>query len=285
MNIKGARLGIIGGKGKMGSFIKKTLEKDVEILVSDQGTKLTNVDLVKECTIIVISVPIRKTVSVIEEIAPHLTKDHLLLDVCSLKQKSCEAMGKTKAEAIGVHPMFAPSAKDMNHQTIVLCPVTKTKMLECIKAMFEKKGANVVVSTPEHHDKMMGVVQCLTHFISISYILAMKNLGITLGELVDYASPVYLIELLMSGRILAQDKSLYTDIQLQNPASKEILEGFLKGASQLKDLVAASNTNEFEKCFEGLSDYLGSFKDTAKSVSEKLLDTVKESKEELLRSC
>ncbi|PCI95384.1 prephenate dehydrogenase [Candidatus Aerophobetes bacterium] len=284
MDGKSFDVGIIGGDGKMGSFLKKAFEKEHTVYVSDKESKLSNVDLVKKCNVIIVSVPIRETVSVIEEISPHLTEDHLLLDVCSLKEKPCRAMAKTKAHVVGMHPMFAPSCGSMENQTVVLCPLKETPRLSCMKGFFESAHARVVVTTPENHDKMMGIIQCLTHFISIVYVLTMKNLDVEIKELVDYASPVYLIELLMSGRILAQDKSLYTDIQMQNPKSPEVLKAFSEATLFLETLVKEGNVDGFEKTFEELSNYLGPLKKTASEVSSELVKVVNNKKETILKS-
>ncbi|MCH9631374.1 MAG: T-protein [Chlamydiia bacterium] len=277
-------VGIIGGDGKMGSFLKKVFEKEHSVYVSDKGSKLSNLDLVEKCNVIIVSVPIRETVSVIEEITPHLTENHLLLDVCSLKEKPCDAMVKTKAHAIGMHPMFAPSSGGMKNQTVVLCPLKETPRLDCIKCFFEKAHARVVVTSPKNHDKMMGIIQCLTHFISIVYVLTMKNLDVEMQELVDYASPVYLIELLMSGRILSQDKSLYADIQMQNPKSPEVLKAFSEATQFLKNIVNEGDSEGFEKTFEDLKAYLGPLGKVASEVSSEFVQVVNNKKETILKS-
>ena len=64
-------VGIIGGTGKMGNFFRGVFERaGHEVRVSGRKTDLTNARLAQESDIVIVSVPIRATVPVIEEIAP-----------------------------------------------------------------------------------------------------------------------------------------------------------------------------------------------------------------------
>ena len=88
---------------------------------------LTDIQSAEQCDLVIVSVPIRDTVRVIEEIAPLLTQDQLLCDLTSLKVAPVDAMLKSKAQVIGLHPMFGPTVSSLRHQTIIVCPARATE--------------------------------------------------------------------------------------------------------------------------------------------------------------
>ena len=64
-------IGIIGGKGEMGAYFAEFFERNgFEVIVSDRRTKLTNKELAKKADVVIVSVPIRVTEKVIQEVAP-----------------------------------------------------------------------------------------------------------------------------------------------------------------------------------------------------------------------
>ncbi|MBU1956146.1 prephenate dehydrogenase/arogenate dehydrogenase family protein [Patescibacteria group bacterium] len=72
-------IGIIGGNGKMGMWFKKFFENlGFEILISGTRTTLTNIELAKKADIVIVSVPIQKTIEVIKEVRKNVKKNALL---------------------------------------------------------------------------------------------------------------------------------------------------------------------------------------------------------------
>jgi Prephenate dehydrogenase len=61
---------------------------------------------------------------------------------------------------------------------------------------------------PEEHDRAMGFVQGMTHFMLISAGKAMKDAKFDMSESRKFSSPVYDLILDLVGRILAQDPKL-----------------------------------------------------------------------------
>ncbi len=61
------KAGIIGGTGKMGQlFVPVFGRAGYEVLVAGRSTPLTSEDLARLCDLVIVSVPIRDTVQVIE---------------------------------------------------------------------------------------------------------------------------------------------------------------------------------------------------------------------------
>ena len=213
------KAGIIGGTGKMGRLFVPVFERaGYEVCVSGSSTTVTNATIARTCDLVIVSVPIHDTVRIINEIAPHLREDQLLCDFTSLKSDPVRAMLRSKAEVIGLHPMFGPTVSSISGQTIVMCPArTADARLDQLKSIFLKEGAICTITTPEEHDRMMAIVQGLTHFVTICLADTIRRLGVDIQETEKFMSPVYQIELSLMGRLLSQDPAMYADILEQNP--------------------------------------------------------------------
>jgi prephenate dehydrogenase len=245
------RVGIIGGTGKMGAFFRKVWEAEGHtVQVSGRNTACTSADLARNNDMVVISVPIRSTVGVIDEIAPLLTGDQILCDLTSLKMRPIEAMLRSSAEVIGLHPMFGPGVTSLRGQTIIACPVRCRKESEdMVMGAFSRQGARVVSVTPEVHDRMMAVVQGLVHFSTLCMADTMRRSGIDIGDALRCTSPVYRIEMGLIGRLLGQDPDLYADMLIMNPFISPVLGELHQAMQYLEEVVGRGDREAFRTFF------------------------------------
>ncbi len=237
------KAGIIGGTGKMGRFFTPVFERaGYEVMVSGRSTPLTNADLAEQCDLVIVSVPIHDAVRVIEEITPVLTRGQVLCDFTSLKRDQVAAMLKSRAQVIGLHPLFGPTVPSLRHQTIIVCPARAgEKTVNSLVSIFTREGAQCTVTSPEQHDRMMAVVQGLTHFVTLCMAESVRRLGVDIESTKAFTSPVYQLELSLVGRLLSQDPSLYADILQQNPYVPEVLSACTKSAETLTRIVASGD--------------------------------------------
>lgn len=231
-----------------------------EVLVSGRSTSLSGTELAAQCDIVVVSVPIRSTVRVIEEIAPVLSKDQLVCDLTSLKMEPVAAMMRSRAQVIGLHPMFGPTVRSLKRQTIIVCPVRCDEpTLHTLLTIFRNEGAECTITTPEAHDRMMAVVQGLTHFVTLGMADAVRRMDIDADKTKAFMSPVYQIELALVGRLLSQDPDLYGDILQQNPYVTDAVVAFRDAVEDLCAIVASGDANRFREFFERNARHFGAF--------------------------
>ncbi|MFA6226426.1 MAG: prephenate dehydrogenase/arogenate dehydrogenase family protein [Methanoregula sp.] len=268
------KAGIIGGTGKMGRLFAKVFEKaGYEVLVSGRKTAITAADIATQCDIVIVSVPIRETVRVISEITPLMKPGQILCDFTSLKVRPVEAMLKSKADAIGLHPMFGPTVKSISRQTIIVCPARADEArVAALVAVFEAQGAICTIATPEEHDRIVAVVQGLTHFATLCMADTMRRLGVDLRKAGQFESPVYQIELSLVGRLLSQDPALYADILQQNPYVPEVLAACRSSAADLAAIIDAKDPEQFKKFFEKNSRHLGRYCDEGQKTTDALIE-------------
>ena len=268
------KAGIIGGTGKMGRLFAPVFEQaGYEVLVSGRSTELTNRDIAEQCDLVIVSVPIHDTVRVIDEIAPLLKHDQLLCDFTSLKARPVEAMLRSRAGVIGLHPMFGPTVHSLRHQTIIVCPARASDaVLHARLSIFRAQGAECTITTPEAHDRMMAVVQGLTHFVTLCMADSIRRLGIGIEKTDAFTSPVYKIELSLMGRLLSQDPALYAGILQQNPYVPEVLAACRSAAGELGAIIESQDPEAFRHFFEQNNRHLGDYCPEGQDMIDVLID-------------
>jgi prephenate dehydrogenase len=270
------KAGIIGGTGKMGRLFAPVFERaGYEVLVSGRSTPMTNTRLAELCDIVIISVPIHDTVRVIREIAPVLTKDQLLCDFTSLKTQPVAAMLESKARVIGLHPLFGPTVLSLRQQTIIVCPArAPEETLQSLVSLFTREGAHCTLATPDQHDRMMAVVQGLTHFVTLCMAESVRKLGVDIETTLAFTSPVYQIELSLVGRLLSQDPSLYADILQQNPYVPDVLSACTSSADDLLEIVKSGDPDRFRDFFLRNTRHLGQYCEEGMKTTDALIESV-----------
>jgi len=257
----------------MGAFFREVFSRaGHEVMVSGRMTDIRNEDIARLCDIIVVSVPIRETVSVIREISPFLSEDQVFCDLTSLKVAPVRAMLESRAKVVGLHPMFGPTVESLRCQTIVATPARcDEETLETLFEVFRSQGARITVTTPEEHDKAMAVVQGLTHYVSLGMAGTMRRLGVTPEDTMAFMSPIYQIEMSLVGRLLSQDPELYADILMLNPAVPQVIAACEESFSALREAVSGGDPAAFERLFIENSHHFGDYCERAAKESDMLI--------------
>jgi len=291
---------IIGGTGETGRWFAEFYKKhgfDVVVwgvnnrkdIAQDLGVQFAS-DLdaeIKKSDIVLISVPINIAEEIIEEIAPKMPAGSLLMDITSIKTGPVKAMIKyapLDVEILGTHPMFGPSIPDIRGQTVIFTPVEGrcSKWFPVIKNLYEDNGAHIEILDAVQHDKMMAVIQGLTHFAYISIGSVFRELEFDVANSRRFMSPMYDIMLDLVGRILAQNPFLYAMIQM-NPEVAEVHKAYIRQCNLMADFVKRKDIEGFVNLMKKASSHFGDT-ESALRRSEKLIDTKIAEHEELVRS-
>jgi len=268
------RILILGGTGETGSwFARYFKEKGFDVAVWGPSGKVAVAerlgvryahDMIKEVEasdIVMVSVPIDRTVEIIKQVAPCMHPGSLLMDVTSLKSEPVKAM-KTYApkgvEVLGTHPMFGPTMPALKGQTIILTPVERKsgRWLPEMKALFESDGAHIEVLDADEHDEIMAVVQALTHFAYIGIGAALKSLDFDVQRSRKFMSPVYEIMIDFVGRILDQNPELYASIQ-KNPKAMRIRQTFIAECMHLCEHADSGDLEGFKQVMREAAEHYG----------------------------
>jgi len=269
-------VGIIGGTGRMGGFFSKVFsDAGHTVLAAGRNTEVTPRDIARQCELVIVSVPIRETVSVIDSIAPFLSEEQILGDLTSLKVRPVEAMLQSKAQVIGMHPMFGPSATSLLRQTVIVTPARcDTPSLERILAIFRDQGARITMTTPKEHDRMMAVVQGLTHFVTLVMADTMRRMNTKPEDTLPFMSPVYRMEMNLAGRLLSQEPGLYSDMLRMNPYFAPVIAASLESHKEIAKSVTGDTATEFSDIFRMNSEYFGDYRETALEETDYLIESM-----------
>ncbi len=294
------RILIIGGTGETGRWFTDFYKKhgfDVVIwginkrkdIAQELGVKFAD-DLdseIKKSDIVMISVPINITEKTIQDIAPKMSPGSLLMDITSIKTVPMEAMQKhapASVEILGTHPMFGPSIPDIRGQIVIFTPVEgrSSRWFPVIRSLYEESGAHIEIMDAVQHDKMMAVVQGLTHFTYISIGSVFRELEFDVANSRRFMSPMYDIMLDLVGRILAQNPYLYAMIQM-NPEVAKVHKAYIAQCDLMADIIRKKDIEGFVDLMKKASVH---FRDTESALrrSEKLIGTKIAEHEELVRS-
>ena len=259
------KIAVIGGTRGLGEWIAKFLKSrgfDITVtgrdeLAGERVSKKLGVDYTSSNTsaasqadIVIVSVPIDVTSSAIKEVAPVMKEGSLIMDVTSVKEEPSRLMQEYAphgVEVLPIHPMFGPRIRSLDGQVIVVAPTTKGKWYNKIYNFFEEENARIIVTTPEIHDRMMSVVQGLTHLTYISIAATIERLGVDIKESRNFASPIYDLMVDMIARIVAQNPYLYYSIQTHNRYTKKTHKTFISIYNELNEMISSGNEEGFVK--------------------------------------
>lgn len=257
------KIAIVGGTGQFGQHMGEYLQEGNEILISGSSVERAKEEaephgweygegkeIVKDADVVIISVPIKKTVEIIHEVGPNVPDDALLCDVTSVKQKPVEAMKQYSEEVLGMHPMYAPS-NSIKGQKIVMCPEKGNKWT-MFEEFWKEHGADLHFTDPESHDKATSIVQGLMHYSELVIADVIRRSEFSNEELDEYSTPIYQIITDLTARMLNQKAELYGSIQNENPEIGEVRRTFLESAEDLEDVIG--DEEKFSKRFQEMGE-------------------------------
>lgn len=266
------KVGIIGGTHGTGAQFASLLKKQgFKVQVSGRKTKTTNGQLAKESDILIFAPPLLNSVEIIKKTISHCTKkDQLILDVCSLKTNQMRAMSRAAGQVIGMHPLFGSFFKKVRGQNIILCPANR-KYLSELTGLLRTLGLRVHLMSSEAHDQLMATIQVIPHLNALISGNLFRELNIHPELSLELCSPIYKTELLMIGRIYAQNPELYSAILAQNPLSKTIAQKLMNIVSNAAIEIAHGNVDLLTKTFKLNQKHFGAFAQKALVQSQKII--------------
>ena len=270
------RVAIVGAAGGMGQLWTRLLTTvGHEVLKVDVDTALTVQDAAAQADVVLIAVPIDVTLDVIARVGPAMHEDALLTDITSVKAGPMDAMLQhSSCAVIGTHPLFGPSVRSMQNQRLAFVQGRDESGVWApwLRTTYSSLGLTLLDTDADTHDRIMSVVQVLTHHATEVMGRAMRRLGVPLEETLKFTSPVYRMELLMTARHFAQDADLYRAIETGNPNCAAVTEAFKASADELSHALASGDADGFRTMFAEVTDFLGPFAQGAMEQSSALIE-------------
>ena len=117
----------------------------------------------------------------------------------------------------------------------------------------------------------MSIVQVLRHFSTIAYGYHLMEENIDLDKVLELSSPIYRLELIMVGRLFAQNSELYSDIIFSEKQNIPMVKRFIQRLLDLFEALEKQDKESFSELFDNVSNWFGDNADKFLQESNQLL--------------
>lgn len=264
---------IIGGNGQLGSIFASAFRSSgyhVDALSRrnwDEAEKM-----LENPSLVIVCVPIDVTDQVIRNLSG-LPEDCVLADFTSVKSAPLKAMLEThRGPVMGLHPMFGPDIASLAKQVIVYCEGRFPEQCQWVLAQMRIWGARIEAVDALEHDEAMSIIQALRHFTTYAYGVFLAQTNADLDCLVKLSSPIYRLELMMVGRLFAQDPNLYADVILSAHRNLETIRHYSEFVEKSLKIIDSQDKDAFVSSFLKAREYFGDYAAQFMRESKLLLD-------------
>ena len=209
------------------------------------------------CDLVLVALYPDAAVAYMQEIAPLLKKDCVLMDLCGVKEQVCEVGFALAAQYgfcfVGGHPMAGTHNSGIKYTRanlftgapMVIVPPTyeDIALLGRIKDMLSPMGfGSITVSTAKEHDRMIAFTSQLAHVVSNAYVkspTAREHKGFSAGSYKDMTRVAWLNEYMWSELFLQNSEPLLYEIDSLISSLTEYRNAIAEGDKDtLRDLLA-----------------------------------------------
>ncbi|MHC1479695.1 prephenate dehydrogenase [Frateuria aurantia] len=228
-------IGIVGSQGAYGRWLGQFFSQrlGLQVLGRDPAgdEALSEAALIAAADVLIFSAPIRVTPELIRHyvrLAAGTERGKLWMDLTSIKSAPVEALLESQAEVVGLHPMCAPpKTPTLRGRPMVVCAARLDTWRDWLDQFLQASEAHCSVVDPVQHDRIMALVQGLTHASHMLQAAVLAELAPALGGM-DAVSALgtigYELDLTVTRRILHGNPDIYADIQFDNPHVLDVLD-------------------------------------------------------------
>ena len=244
----------VTGYGRNVQQLQKAMELGViDHLETDMGAAVRDAD------VIVVAVPVGKTLEVLRNIKPHLNPKTIITDVGSSKGAVVQAAREVFGDALGNfvpgHPIAgteksgveASFAELFENRRVLLTPLENTdqQAVQTIRQMWESSGAFVEETSVKHHDDVLAATSHLPHMLAFALVDALATMDDKI-EIFRYAAGGFRD----FTRIASSDPQMWHDICVTNDKSiVAMLDLFMSDLERLRDAIKAGDSDYLLQVF------------------------------------
>lgn len=264
---------IVGGKGKLGGLFAHYFRLSgyvIDTLDQDDWEKAETI--ISGADLVLVSVPIARTLDVLEQLKPYLNEQMILADLTSVKAQPLAKMLEIHQGAVvGLHPMFGPDIASFAKQVTACCHGRFAERYQWLLEQIQIWGGKIEVIDAHQHDHAMTYIQALRHFSTFAAGLHLSQQPVEMAQLLALSSPIYRLELAMIGRLFAQNAELYADIIGDKPENMAVIESLQQSFAQSLDFFKQDNRQGFIDAFNHVHHWFGDYSEQFLKESQQLL--------------
>lgn len=238
----GTSIGIIGF-GAFGQLIARHIADNFDVFAYDpepvnlrRATDLhvrpATLEQCSGCDVVVIATPVSCFEAVLTTVAQYCRTDALILDVGSVKVAPATLMRRILPDNVNVvatHPLFGPQSAQagLSGLKIALCPIRGTGHRRLARFLRNTLDLQVIVTSPDEHDREASIVQGLTHLIA----RVLTNMGPLPSRMTTRS-----FDLLIEAISMVQHDApeVFDAIETANPYASDVRQRFFQHAFALK---------------------------------------------------
>lgn len=208
---------------------------------------------------VIVSVPIHVTEQVIAQL-PRLPEDCILVDLALVKNGPLQAMlAAHSGPVVGLHPMFGPDNGSLAKQVVVYCDGRQPEAYQWLLEQIQVWGARLHRISAVEYDQNMMFIQALRNFATFAYGLHLAEENVQLEQLLALSSQIYRLELVMVGRLFAQDPQLYADIIMSSENNLALIKRYCARFGEAIALLESKDKAAFIASFKKVEYWFGDY--------------------------
>ncbi|MBI5232889.1 MAG: prephenate dehydrogenase/arogenate dehydrogenase family protein [Deltaproteobacteria bacterium] len=237
----------------------KNLESAKRLNVVDSFT-LDIKEAVKDADLVVVAVPVEKSISVMKECLKFLKKGAIMTDVGSVKGRIVDEIGPLVPEHVDFipgHPIAGTEFSGVESalkglfkgRKCILTPFERTAKpaLDKIRLMWEQAGSTVVMMDAERHDRILAGVSHLPHMIAYCLVNTVADMDEGQSEILGYSAGGFRD----FTRITSSSPEMWAEVgSLNKDEIFAMLNAFEIRLKRLKTLISEGRFEELKKDFE-----------------------------------
>lgn len=140
-------------------------------VVGFEDIAFADLETVARSSVVVLAMPVDRIRETVAAIAAHMQPGALVLDIASIKSMPAEIMRQGLPDDVAIvatHPLFGPQSAvhGIAGLKIAVCPIRGGQSRRVIAFLRTALRLDVIVTTPEAHDREVAAAQGLTHLIA-----------------------------------------------------------------------------------------------------------------------
>lgn len=200
---------------------------------------------VGKADIVIVCVPIRLTIPVINKCISIMKNGACLLEISSLKSDIFKSLLKIPEHLtpLSIHPMFGPGAKNLSDAKILIIPIRDTKREQnLIKSLFSE-ARTIVIKDPQSHDSIMAMILGMIYYTNLLLASTLSKENITLLKRVS--GTTFYLQTLLFESILTDNSSLIASLLADNKQLVKYLKKYNEESARIFEIIT-KNKNMLE---------------------------------------
>ena len=197
----------------------------------------SNVEAVRGSNIIILATPASVISKVINEIAPSISKNALVCDICATKSAVVPALRFVQRRGIkvaSIHPMYGPSARGIRGRRIIAIRTGKdTGGYKAMRHLLE--GAHMFLTQQGNHDRNVALTLGLPHFLNMAFATTISKRR-NLAKIRRFAGRTFDLQMLLAEAIASEPETT-ADIQILNKEFHPVLRDLQREIRLLANMI------------------------------------------------